>query len=235
MNMLQGSSRPADLAWIPEWTDPPFIDFRKDAYRVAVALQWLVAVALFGSRESLEQEIIEFASEVPTPAGTLESLWLREKLRNECNRVAFTFHRRQDCAGACEMPPVEQYGLLWNSLRISPRIALLRWLATFLLLFDRHHRRIGLPARTARLLRHSWRDHRAMTDVSKRLAVERSVMERGFLDRYGLTPKAYHTRVRVRTAVMALHGSTEKVEYVAHRVGYAAATNFYAALERTTG
>jgi transcriptional regulator GlxA family with amidase domain len=59
-------------------------------------------------------------------------------------------------------------------------------------------------------------------------------MERVFVERYGLTPHAYHTRVRIRAAVLLLHGSSEKVEYVARRTGYAGVGNFYTALETCT-
>jgi transcriptional regulator GlxA family with amidase domain len=73
-----------------------------------------------------------------------------------------------------------------------------------------------------------------MDTLAHRMGANGRVLERRFETRYGLTPKAFHTRVRVRAAVLELHGSDVKVEYVAKHFGYTGLANFYAVFERHT-
>jgi AraC-like DNA-binding protein len=49
-----------------------------------------------------------------------------------------------------------------------------------------------------------------------------------------LTPHHYHTRVRIRAAVILLHNSSNKVEYIARRTGYAGVGHFYRTFEACT-
>ena len=218
------SETPRRVARIPE-----------DVYAVATSLQHLVGAAYFGSRERYEDVSRRLIARLPEPPIVLESMWLHEKLINANARAARAFHRAQGCDGVrCGMPPADYWDSIAATLRRAPRRALARSLAAFLQSFDRHHSRIGVPVRAAKLLRRSWYVHRRMDQVAARLGTSRSTMERLFVERYGLTPRAYHTRVRIRAAVMRLHDSQDKVEYIARCTGYAGLGNFYRTFEACT-
>ena len=58
------------------------------------------------------------------------------------------------------------------------------------------------------------------------------MIDRLFVRRYGLTPKSYHTRVRLRRSISLLRSSDIKVEALARRIGYLSPSSFYEALAK---
>jgi AraC-like DNA-binding protein len=196
-----------------------------------------LAVALReAEREVFEEALMQFAARLACPIGAAAERWLRERLRTVCDRASVALHGNQHKSArrSCEFPPPYLFHAAWDRTRVPAPTQLRRWLAAFLRVFDTRHD-VGAPVRTAKLLRRAARTALTMEDVAHRMGMSSAVLERRFEARYGLTPKAFHTRVRVRAAVLELHGSDVKVEYVARRVGYAGVANFYTALGRCTG
>jgi AraC-like DNA-binding protein len=189
------------------------------------------------SREGFEDAFRRLASTLRPAAGPVESIWLTEKLANVCWRAATTFHREQDCVKlnrGCRLPPVYPFPVGWGVGRKTPQFLLRLWLSRFLKAYDGAHPE-GLPLHAATLLRRKPTVWVTEFALARKLGSSPSVLCRRFQTRYGLTPKAYHTRVRVRAAIHHLRNSDLKVDAVARRAGYQNATNFYSALAALTG
>jgi AraC-like DNA-binding protein len=211
--------------------------FGEWAFDVASQLQRFINVLQLESRERVEGALLELSAALPSPPDRVSQVWLGEKLAHTFDRAAGVFHSREGCRPGCGMPAMPLLRFDQRLDRVGHPLIVLQWAARFLSSFDTHHRRIGVPVRAARLLRRPCAVKRTkdLGWLADHLDVSPATLERWFVDRYGLTPKSFHTRVRIRRAALLLRGSSDKVQYIGGLVGYRSATNFYAALEGCTG
>ena len=206
-------------------------------FDVITAMQRL-ANDLFGApRECVEDAFIRFLEVVPRPDGEGESVALRKELVPFCSRAGHQIHRDQHhgpLKPSCGMRAVTDFESLWTTGDKAPLFLLRLWLSRFLKALDVNHES-GLPVREARVLRRTPNRCTSEDELARKLGCSRSVLLRRFYSRYGLTPKAYHSRVRIRAGVRALRVNSTKVDSVAFRLGYHGTANFYSALDRFTG
>jgi AraC-like DNA-binding protein len=212
--------------------------FRTDwHFDASTAMQHLVNELAHASGESFEDSFLRFASAVPPPRGHVEALCLRKELVAICLRAGHQLHEDQHRGRSdtwCAMPAITSLEGLWYTGPNPPLFLLRLWLSRFLKSLDATHPDC-LPVRAARALQRSSNRSLPEEELARKLGCSRSVLLRRFYSRYGLTPKAYHTRVRLRKAVRRLQGSNVKTDSIAYGVGYHGSANFYSSLYTFTG
>lgn len=84
-------------------------------------------------------------------------------------------------------------------------------------LIDTHARPVNVPA------------------LARREGLHQSTLRRAFLDRFGMAPREFQTRVRICRAIHLFAVETTDILAVARSVGYRSEKNFYRAVRRVTG
>lgn len=219
--------------------EPTASRFREEwALDIGARLQRLVGALLGAEREEFEEAFRAFARLLPEPIAIVEALWLRDKLSGFCSRAAADFHIGQHeyvSLLRCGFTPLAGSASRWSGAPKSARFLVRLWVARYLTAFDGSHPVQSLPARAARLLRRSTGQMIQIDQLARKLGTSRPVLVRVFERRFGLTPKAYETRVRMRSIVVALRASDVKVECAALCAGYRGQGSFYKAFGRATG
>ncbi len=121
----------------------------------------------------------------------------------------------------------------WHDMTRTPKFLVLLWLARILRSFDCRHP-CAIPARAAAILKRPRPNAEGLTGIARALGTSPQVLLRQFERRYGLSPAAFHRRVRTRAGITALCEGM-KVEAAAWRAGFDSTASLYRALDTLVG
>jgi AraC-like DNA-binding protein len=173
---------------------------------------------------------------LPEPVSVIERMELRFRLMEFTLRIGADFHTLYHARFGdvpCVFRPLET-GRIWFDRMDDSRRVMIEWASSFAASFAACH--TMPPAwRAAALLRARVAEPAGLRRLAADVGASRAAVLRGFRDAFGLTPHAYHARVRLRHALTELRAGPTKVAAAAHAAGFRSVKNFNRAARIHTG
>ncbi len=203
---------------------------------MASALQPVVGEILDVDGARFAEPFKRLARRVPSPANVAERRELKARLAEFTQRMGMDFHAwfHRGEPLSCDFHPVERTAAIWFDADADPRRLLTIWASTYADAFARHHPVPPVWEGFARLLRETCAQPADIQGIARAIGASRKELDDSFWRTFGLTPSAYHRRVRLVHGLSQVRHRGTKVETAAGMAGFASVKNFNRAVRRHT-
>lgn len=188
------------------------------------------------SPKSRKLLVDQFVSRLRHPELAAEKLIFSSMLLNVALRWGLQVHRQYHThyPGTCSFDPGGDMLRHWQDRETSPISSFSEWARSFLDAFDRTH---GVPpaVRLKEIIDGRDDSPLRLESLGRMVGCHPVRLRLMFRREFGISIREYQTRCRILQAARLLAMSEDKIDPVAHTVGFRSRKNFYKAFHRIVG